>query len=530
MMLSAVGLTVVLAVTSLSSSQSVKKDVLFFAVDDLRTEIGAYGRTEVKTPNFDALASESMLFERAYCQVAVCSPSRTSLLTSRRPDTNHVWEISPDEYWRTFTNATTIPQYFKERGYVSAGMGKIFHPGKPNGNDDREYSWSLPYFHGGNKVSIDHVAWHSFENTPDNMLRDGQIADNAVATLQEIKQNRSKGDNTPFFVAVGFHKPHLPLYAPSRYYDMYPPAEQIKPPDNPNAPKDMPPIAWSTSRELREYNDMLKYNLSECYLDANKAMYGDNCKISGLEAQTIRRAYYACVSYTDAQLGRVMETLKQLELDKDTIIVLWADHGWKIGELNMWGKFTNLEDDTNIPFMIRVPGMTDSGIRTKALVELVDIFPTLTELAGLEVPAVCPENYKDMLACTEGTSLVPLLRNPDMEWKKAAFSQYARPQYAGLFKIPDHPIFNDTGFGENVMGYSIRVDKYRFVEWYSFDHLNGVPDYSMVWGIELYDHTMPSQFFNNENVNLAYDPDKQSLVTELRQMLRAGWRPIAEMK
>ena len=156
-------------------------------------------------------SSQSMVFERAYCQVAVCSPSRTSLLTSRRPDTNHVWEISPDEYWRTFTNATTIPQYFKERGYVSAGMGKIFHPGKPNGNDDKKYSWTLPYFHGANKVSIDHVAWHSFENTPDNMLRDGQIADKAVTTLQEIKQNRSKGDNTPFFVAVGFHKPHLPI-------------------------------------------------------------------------------------------------------------------------------------------------------------------------------------------------------------------------------------------------------------------------------------------------------------------------------
>ncbi len=156
--------------------QSPKKDVLFIAVDDLRTELGAYGRTEVKTPNLDKLAAQSMVFERAYCQVAVCSPSRTSLLTSRRPDTNHVWEISPAEYWRTFTNATTIPQYFKENGYVSAGMGKIFHPGKPNGFDDEKYSWSLPYFHGSNKVKIDHVAWHSFENTADNMLRDGQVS------------------------------------------------------------------------------------------------------------------------------------------------------------------------------------------------------------------------------------------------------------------------------------------------------------------------------------------------------------------
>ena len=284
---------------------------------------------------------------------------------------------------------------------------------------------------------------------------------------------------------------------------MYPPAEQIKPPANPDAPKDMPPIAWSTSRELREYKDMLKYNHSECYLDADASMHGDNCKINGLEAQTLRRAYYACVSYTDAQIGRVLDTLKELKLSDNAIIVFWADHGWKIGELNMWGKFTNLEDDTNVPFMISVPGMTDSGMRTKALVELVDIFPTLTELAGLDVPLLCPENNKNLLACTEGTSLVPLLKNPDQQWKKAAFSQYVRPQYAGLFKIPGHPVFNNTYYAENVMGYSIRVDQYRFVEWYSFNNVSGIPDYSKVWGTELYDHTRPSAFFDNENANFA---------------------------
>ncbi len=146
---------------------------------------------------------------------------------------------------------------------------------------------------------------------------------------------------------------------------------------------------------------------------------------------------------------------------------------------------------------------TDSGMRTKALVELVDIFPTLTELAGLDVPLLCPENNKNLLACTEGTSLVPLLKNPDQQWKKAAFSQYVRPQYAGLFKIPGHPVFNNTYYAENVMGYSIRVDQYRFVEWYSFNNVSGIPDYSKVWGTELYDHTRPSAFFDNENANFA---------------------------
>ena len=165
-----------------------------------------------------------MVFERAYCQVAVSSPSRASLLTGRRPDTNHVWKIADDENWRNYTNATTIPQYFKENGYVSVGMRNIFHPEAPSGNGDIKYSWSLPYFHGKNKVESPN-SWHRFENIADNDMADGQVADNAVETLKQIKQNRTKGGNTPFFVAVGFHMPHLPFFAPS---DMYPPNHRQK--------------------------------------------------------------------------------------------------------------------------------------------------------------------------------------------------------------------------------------------------------------------------------------------------------------
>lgn len=315
-----------------SSGQTAKptKNVLFFGVDDLRTELGLYGHEQVKSPNIDKLGSQSLVFNRAYCQVAVCSPSRTSLLTGRRPDTNHVWRIANDEYWRTFTNATSLPQYFKENGYVTIGMGKIYHPGKPDGFDDKMYSWSpegLPYFHGQNKVHPDeHDAYYSFKDIEDNELRDGQIADNAVKTLQALKTNRTKGDDRPFFLAVGFHKPHLPFYAPSKYYDMYPSPDKIKLPDNPDAPVLMPPIAWSTSRELKEYANMLQYNHSECYTNANASMYGDNCKITGTEAQIVRRAYYAAVSYTDAQVGRVVKELQDQGLADDTIIVLWADH------------------------------------------------------------------------------------------------------------------------------------------------------------------------------------------------------------
>ncbi len=219
--------------------QQEKKDVLFFAVDDLRPELGAFGFDHIKSPHFDMLASKSMLFERAYCQVAVCSPSKASLLTGRRPDTNHVWRISNDEYWRDFTNATTIPQYFKENGYVSIGMGKIFHPGAPSGDDDIKYSWSLPYFHGNNTVTSKN-SWYRWENITDSGLQDGQVADNAIKMIKQIKENRTKGNNTPFFMAVGFHKPHLPFFDPAKYYDMYPPVDQIKPPPNPDGPKAAP--------------------------------------------------------------------------------------------------------------------------------------------------------------------------------------------------------------------------------------------------------------------------------------------------
>ena len=183
---------IVFLLVSKATLQQAKKDVLFIAVDDLRTQLGAYGHQSAKTPHIDALASKSLVFDRAYCQVAVCSPSRTSLLTGRRPDTNHVWKISPDEYWRTFTNATTIPQYFKENGYTSIGMGKIFHPGKPSGHDNIEYSWSLPYYHGSNDVQSPN-SWYCFDNISDNALMDGKIADKAMETLKEIKLNRTKG-------------------------------------------------------------------------------------------------------------------------------------------------------------------------------------------------------------------------------------------------------------------------------------------------------------------------------------------------
>ena len=506
---------------SFAKSQD-KKNVLFIAVDDLRPELGTYGFYNMISPNIDALAAKSMVFERAYCQIAVCSPSRASLLTGRRPDTNHVWKIAADEYWRDYTNATTIPQYFKENGYVSIGMGKIFHPGAPSGNDDIKYSWSLPYFHGNNSVQSN-KSWYRWENISDSGLRDGQIADNAVKIIQQIKENRTKGVVNPFFLAAGFHKPHLPFFAPSKYYDMYPIADDIVPPANPNAPKDIPPISWSISDELRHYADMSKYNSPECSSNFAESSSGESCRVSVLDAKRLRLGYYSTLTYTDAQIGKVLHELEAQGLADDTIIVLWADHGWKLGEHNMWTKHTNFEDDTRVPFILHVPGVTDNGMRSKALVELIDIFPTLTELAGLDTPPVCPESNKGLLACVEGSSVIPLLKNPDQQWKKAVFSQYPRPS-GGISFIPGKPAFPQNNGGEAVMGYAMRVDKYRFVDWYQFDRKTATPNFNQIWGTELYDHSQPEVPFNDENVNTAMAADRQELVKELRKMLQAGWR------
>ena len=200
-----------------------------------------------------------------------------------------------------------------------------------------------------------------------------------------------------------------------------------------------------------------------------------------------------------------------------------GDHGWQLGEHNHWCKQTNFEDAARVPFMLRVPGTTDKGMKTTALVELIDIFPTITELAGLKVPQLCSVGNKQLLVCVEGTSLTPLLQNPNVQLKKAAFSQYPRPA-EGMTAIPNKPPFNDSEHDENVMGYSIRVDKYRFTEWYRFNRTTATPNFTDIWATELYNHTEPTVFFNDENDNMANEPEQKTLVETLRKMLQAGWR------
>ncbi|KAK3098287.1 hypothetical protein FSP39_017975 [Pinctada imbricata] len=496
-------LSITLALSYLITLGNATKNVLFFASDDLRPELSSYlgpnfpspVHPPIHSPNIDTLAAKSLLLKRAYCQQAVCSPSRTSLLTGRRPDTTHVYDLGT--YFRDVGgNFTTLPQYFKQNGYTTVGMGKIFHPGRASNNDD-PISWSEPYFHAPNLM-----AWNTRESwkaVPESEwkekpLPDAQIADHAIETLQRLAPAAKGSKQIPFFVAVGFHKPHLPFVFPDSMFEHYP-KESIKLPDNPYAPVDMPAVAWLKYDELLRYEDIRTLNVTA---DINTTLPDD-------VVLNLRRAYYSAVSWTDLQVGRVLDELEKLGLANNTIVSFWGDHGWQLGEHGEWTKQTNFELGTHAPMMIHVPGLTDKGISTTELTEYVDLFPTLVEAAGLEQLPICPKNSSGIALCREGTSLMPLIETPTEPIKKASFSQFPRPS---MFQIEE-------------MGYTMRTDRYRYTEWPKFI---GSPDYKPDWltlaGVELYDHQTDPE----ENINLANNPKYQTLRAQLSQQLRAGWR------
>ncbi|NNE91758.1 MAG: sulfatase [Verrucomicrobiales bacterium] len=470
-----------------SVASAEKPNVLFIAIDDLRPELGCYGKP-VKSPHIDKLAGDGTLFERAYIQVALCMPSRVSMLTGRRPDTTGVVNFQV-RFRDVLPDVVTLPQHFKNHGYHAAGLGKIFH------NDDKA-SWSEPLFKSG-RVEDDYhtefgrnvmkwtkedhrrltyvwdlgdgitktkrpggLPWEAPE-IPDNAVRDGLIADEAVKRLEQLKDK-------PFFLAVGFHKPHLPFIAPKRYFDLYD-REKIEPAPNPDPPEGAPKYATYNWNDLRHY-------------------YGipDVGPVSDEQARDLKWAYYACVSFVDAQVGKVLAELDRLKLREKTIVVLWGDHGWQLGEHGMWDKHSNYETSTRVPLIVHAPGI-DPG-RSKALVESVDLYPTLAELAGLPID---PE--------LEGHSFMPLLEKPDRPWKTAAFSQYQRV-------IP--------GYGKisRGMGYSMRTDRYRLTEW-------RVPGTDFV-EYELYDHQTDPQ----EDVNLANQDSHREVLERLKARMKQGWK------
>lgn len=451
-------------------------NVLFIAVDDLRPELGAYGQSHIISPNIDRLADSGMLFERAYVQQAVCAPSRISLLSGLRPDATQTYKYN-SHLPSDIPNLVTLPGLFKQHGYETVSLGKVYHH-----KDDDLQSWSKPPHHPDGSwtgrgylapASVKVVNEHpelggrgpAYEaaDVADNMYSDGKMTALAIKELNRMKDK-------PFFLAVGFRKPHLPFNAPEKYWDLYDP-EQIKLPSATQPPKDVPELALTNWGELRNY-----YGIPEKG-DLNEEL-----------TRALIHGYYACVSYIDALIGKLMDELKRLQLDKNTIVILWGDHGYKLGEYGDWCKHTNFELDTRVPLVISVPGMKNKGRRTSALVETVDIYPTLAELTGLPLP--------DHL---QGVSFVPLLENPEESWKKAAFSQYPR--------------------GGDIMGYSLRTDRYRFTRW---QHI-GNPD--QIEALELYDHRKDPM----ETVNQIENPEYTDVIEKLAEIHKEGWRNVNQI-
>ena len=467
-----------------------KKNVLFLAADDMRPNLGAYNKANkdlfnyppMHTPNLDALADKSLLFLNAFAQQALCSPSRTSLLTGRRPDTTRITKIGP--YWRDMGgNFTTIPQFFKEHGYRTLGGGKIFHGGSASKNDDIEFSWTDPYHHAKDPYPDDKsVIWKAInaDDSKDNPLMDTQEADYIIQKLREVAPMAMYND-TPFFVAFGVHKPHMPFFFPEEYLQFYP-EKDVHMPYNPHCPVDMPGIGWNRPTILK-YNDCRPEAMGISDLSKMNVTW-PNWKI-----KEIRRAYYSAISFVDYEIGRVLNEVKKLGLENDTIIVFWGDHGWQLGEHAAWAKQTVFDIANRVPFMIKVPGIIENGVQTNKLVELVDIFPTLVEAAGFDSLEVCPKSSHGIELCTEGSSLMPLFEDPDRnDWKDAVFWQYPR----GIMTKDNIP---------TKMGYSIRTKGYRYTEWVNIKFLGGL-EYEPDWENpadheELYDLEIdPQENFN----------------------------------
>jgi len=463
----------------LSAQEQEKFNVLFIAIDDLRPALGCYGDPVAQTPHIDRIASRGTLFERAYCQEAVCSPSRQSLITGLRPDTIQVWDLTA-HFRKAVPNAVTLPQHFKNHGYHTASIGKILHGGGKPAKDPP--SWSEEPLHDVSRdaatryASADNLALEGHKRSaaegpdvPDNAYIDGIVCDDALEALERLSEK-----NQPFFLGVGFRKPHLPFCAPLKYWDLYDRAD-IPAPVSTTHPIGAPELATRSWQEVEGYIDVPK----------------DTSQLTPEKIQELRHGYYACVSYIDAQVGRLLNQLDSLNLTDKTVICLWGDHGFHLGEQGLWAKANNYELSTRAPLLFAMPGHPNPGTKVDALVEFVDIYPTLASVCGLPKP-------KGL----EGVAMDSLFRNPEQEWKSAAFSQYPRERTSSRHK----------GHGE-IMGYAIRTDRYRYVEW-------RVWKTGEVEARELYDLKEDPL----EMTNLVTRSEKEPLVDDLSMLLAAGWK------
>ncbi len=430
------------------------RNVLFICVDDLRPELNCYGKSQIVSPNIDRLAAGGFQFNRAYIQQAICSPSRTSLMTGLRPDSTLVYELVT-HFRDTVPWVETMPQYFAKHGYHSAGIGKIYH-----GNLNDELSWSEPWVSGGGAhyaITSNGLNKAATENADvsDNTYKDGAVTEVAVAKLAELRTKQ------PFFYAVGYRKPHLPFTAPKTYWDLYDTPDLELPYTRQHA-VDAASYAYTDWGELRSY-----YGIPA------------NGPVSLDQEKELIHAYYACVSYVDKLIGDLLAALESEGLAGNTIVVLWGDHGWHLGNQNQWCKHTNFERATRIPMIIRVPWMS-GGQQLGQLVESVDLYPTLTELCGLPQPSHL-----------QGDSLVPLLENPTLPGDDHALSQYPR---------------------SGTMGYSMRTDRHRYTEW-------RVRNSSTVMARELYDYDLDPGEGTNVVDRAAYAVTASNLAVRMEARL-----------
>lgn len=440
------------------SQAQQKYNVLFIAVDDLNNDLGCYGNATVKSPNIDRLSKQGIRFDRAYTQFPLCSPSRSSLLTGRRPDVTGIYELQT-HFRKNLPQVVTLPQLFKNNDYFTARVGKIFHYGVPgqigtNGLDD-SVSWAQRI----NPKGHDKVDEQTITNvTPDRQLgsalswriedgKDEDQTDGIVATeairLLEQKQNE------PFFLAVGFYRPHTPYVAPKKYFEMYPKEAMILAKEKENDLADVPEAALFTKPP--------HWGLDES------------------ARRDAQRAYYASISFMDAQVGRVLDALDRLKLTEKTIVVLWSDHGYNLGHHGQWMKQSLFENSARVPLIFSVPGIK-GGKASGRTVELLDIYPTLAELTGLRGDGL------------EGASLIPLLRNPKATWNRPAYTQVRR---------------------NTIMGRSVRTEKWRYTEW----------DEGRA-GTELYNHEKDPDEFDNLSSLAEYAPTVKELSALLKKNSR----------
>ncbi len=451
---------------------AAQPNILMIVVDDLRPELKCYGAEKVHTPHLDRLASRSLLFTRAYCMVPTCGASRASLMTSIRPAADRfLTHLASAE--KEAPGITTLNTQLKQHGYTTLSNGKVFHH-----PEDNAAGWSEPAWRPGDKAPTAPPAAqrkkggakaksktasvpkedmaksrgraYGISDLTDDEHSDGQVALKTIADLRRMKER-----GQPFFIAAGFFKPHLPFICPKKYWDLYPPGTFTLP-SNYHPPKDAPEVSIHNSGELRSYAGIPKTG-----------------PLPDDVALEMIRGYHACVSFTDAQIGRVLEELDRLELTQNTIVILWGDHGWNLAEHTLWCKHSCYETSMRVPLMLSVPGHK-GGTQTAALTELIDVYPTLCELADVPIPSH-----------VQGRSLVPLLNDPTQPWKTQAIGRFTS-------------------------GDTIRTDTHRFTEYSS---RNEGPFARM-----LYDHRTDP----DENINISEQVGQSSIVEELTTRLREG--------